>query len=203
MLGELNDMPIELAAPPKVPPINDDEPIGPEKLIATVIHANGEWVRVPLDEVEGATTGDKLARIRQAADTRGVNVQTTEQEGLIFVRLTRTARLPVPETRANHNAMHWALDAAPHLIEKGMSVYEILTFIIIARHSSQADRTASLSYRTIANEGAMSTDSAHRAMKKLVAAGLVSIIRNTNGGVNSYQIAAPTLLLPTTGGSSL
>jgi len=77
-------MPIELAAPPK-----DIERFSYKEIMEKVIEANGQWVRVSLDEIAGDTPMIKQTCIWQAATSRKLKVQTTIQESFFYVRLKK------------------------------------------------------------------------------------------------------------------
>ncbi len=78
-------MTVKLAAPPRV---RARRRYG--KLVAQIVAADGEWVRLTPDEVAPENEpGVKQGRIRQAAKLRGYLVQTTFQEGALFVRLQK------------------------------------------------------------------------------------------------------------------
>lgn len=78
-------MTVELAAPPK-----SIDRRSYKKIIAEAVAADGEWLRLSLDEVApGQSIAVKQSRIWQAAQTRGLKVQTTVQEGAIFIRLRK------------------------------------------------------------------------------------------------------------------
>lgn len=78
-------MTIELAAPPK-----SIDRRSYKKIVAEVVAADGEWLRISLDEIApGQSIAVKQTRIWQAAKTRALKVQTTVQEGAIFVRLRK------------------------------------------------------------------------------------------------------------------
>jgi len=76
---------VELSAPPKVVDRRKYK-----KIIERVVAANGEWLRVSLDEVApGCPLAVKQSRLWQAAQGRGFKVQTTAQDGAIYLRLLK------------------------------------------------------------------------------------------------------------------
>lgn len=77
-------MAIEQIAPPK-----SIERFSYKEIMQKVIEADGEWLRLTLDEISGTKAVVKQTRIWQAAATRGVKVQTTVQEGFFYVRLKK------------------------------------------------------------------------------------------------------------------
>jgi len=78
-------MSIEIAAPPKIV-----ERRSYKEIMKRLIEADGEWLRLGLDDVApGATNIVKQSRLWQAADSRGLKVQTTVQEGALYVHLLK------------------------------------------------------------------------------------------------------------------
>lgn len=76
-------MTVELATPPKIV-----ERRSYRKLMDKVVAADGAWLRLSPDEVApGAPLPHKQGRLWQAAKTRKVKVQTTVQDGELYVRL--------------------------------------------------------------------------------------------------------------------
>jgi hypothetical protein len=80
-------MSIELVAPPK-----DIERFSYKEIMQKVVEADGQWVRVSLDEIAGDTNMIKQTRIWQGAYSRRLKIQTTVQEGFFYVRLRKGAR---------------------------------------------------------------------------------------------------------------
>jgi hypothetical protein len=54
--------------------------------LARIREENGEWVSVPLDEVAGQTNKAKQSVIISAAKNHKLKIQTTIQQGRIYVR---------------------------------------------------------------------------------------------------------------------
>jgi hypothetical protein len=54
--------------------------------LARIREENREWVSVPLDEVAGQSTKAKQSVIISAAKNHGLKIQTTVQQGRIYVR---------------------------------------------------------------------------------------------------------------------
>jgi hypothetical protein len=54
--------------------------------------AAGVWVRLPIEEVTGASNARKQTTIHTAAAGRGIRVTTTIQEGRLFARLMPNSR---------------------------------------------------------------------------------------------------------------
>lgn len=78
-------MTVELSAPPK-----SKERRKYKSIIDQVVAADGEWLRITHDEIApGSSVAAKQTRIWQAASIRGVKIQTTAQEGAIFIRLQK------------------------------------------------------------------------------------------------------------------
>ena len=78
-------MTVELSAPPKIV-----DRCRYKKIIDQVVAADGEWLRVSLDQAApGCTVAVKQSRLWQAARVRGLRVQTTFQEGAIYLRLRK------------------------------------------------------------------------------------------------------------------
>jgi hypothetical protein len=78
-------MTIEIAVPPKTVDRRTYK-----RIIEKVVEADGQWLRVTLDEVApDCPVHVKQSRLWQAASTRGFKIQTTVQEGAIFIRLRK------------------------------------------------------------------------------------------------------------------
>jgi len=75
-------MTIELAAPPR--PVKRHSY---KKLMDKVIEADGLWLRISPDEL--TPDAHRQGALWQAARTRKIKVQTTIQEGMIYVRLVK------------------------------------------------------------------------------------------------------------------
>jgi hypothetical protein len=56
-------------------------------IIANIQNAQGGWVTIPLDDIGGMSPQLKQSRISVAARQRGLRVQTTIQNGLLYARL--------------------------------------------------------------------------------------------------------------------
>jgi hypothetical protein len=56
--------------------------------LARIREEDGRWVSVPLDEVAGETTKAKQSVIISAAKNHKLKIQTTVQQGRIYVRYT-------------------------------------------------------------------------------------------------------------------
>jgi hypothetical protein len=56
------------------------------RLIDAVRSGSGRWVKISLDEVSGETAKTKSARIWQAANLRGIRIQTTQQGEFFYIR---------------------------------------------------------------------------------------------------------------------
>jgi hypothetical protein len=74
-------MSIDLAAPPRIRPRKQYA-----EAMKQVMAVPGQWVRLSLDEVTGLSNRDKQAGIWSAANIRKVKVQTTVQDGFLYVR---------------------------------------------------------------------------------------------------------------------
>lgn len=77
-------MSIEYADPPRTRPTR----LKYGRLIGAIRSGSGRWVKISFDEVGGGTADTKAARIWQAANIRGIRIQTTLQGGCIYVRQT-------------------------------------------------------------------------------------------------------------------
>ena len=72
-------MTIELADPPREPKYG--------KLMKKIVEADGAWLRVSADEVApNLGFPGKQNRVWIAAKSHGIKVQTTVQEGALYVR---------------------------------------------------------------------------------------------------------------------
>ncbi len=58
-----------------------------KKLLEAVITANGEWVRVSLDEISGSNNTTKRSVVLQVGYQRGLDFQTSIVDGFIYVRM--------------------------------------------------------------------------------------------------------------------
>lgn len=72
---------IERAAPPRI--LRRDR----KQIVDAVISAGGEWVRIDTKDLAGADKNAKAANLHCAAYCRGVNFQTTAQDGFVYARL--------------------------------------------------------------------------------------------------------------------
>ena len=58
-----------------------------DSVMALIVEAAGQWVSIPFEELNGRYPGAKQFSIHQAAISRGRKVETTVQDGRVFVRL--------------------------------------------------------------------------------------------------------------------
>lgn len=61
-------------------------------IVAAVIAASGEWVRIHADGISGANKGTKAAKLHSLAYRHGLRFQTTAADGFIYVRIRQQAR---------------------------------------------------------------------------------------------------------------
>jgi hypothetical protein len=57
------------------------------ELEAAIVHANGEWVSVPTDEIEGERDTVKRTRIYTVMAHRGFRISVTIRDGRFYARL--------------------------------------------------------------------------------------------------------------------
>lgn len=79
-------MDIIVGPPPEKPAVRDSW--HPEFETA-IVEANGEWVSVPLTEIEGDTTEAKRSRISAVMNRRGHRLNTTIEDGRLFAKLNK------------------------------------------------------------------------------------------------------------------
>jgi hypothetical protein len=77
-------MMIERAAPPRI--LRRSR----KQIVAAVISAGGEWVRIDPSDLSGAYKSAKAANLQSAAYRQGARFQTKVADGFVYVRLRQT-----------------------------------------------------------------------------------------------------------------
>ena len=75
-------MSIEFADPPRTRPTR----LKYARLIDAIRSDSGRWVKVSFDEVSGKSAQTKITSIWQAANLRGIRIQTTQQGEFFYIR---------------------------------------------------------------------------------------------------------------------
>jgi hypothetical protein len=81
---------VERKAPPIVRPKREKRKVY-EGLFGEIRDAAGEWLAIAPEAITGSTVTRRQANICQAAAIRGFVIQTTVQEGTLYVRFVREA----------------------------------------------------------------------------------------------------------------
>ncbi len=74
-------MRIERVAPPRILK-RSYKPV-----LAALLSADGDWVRVPLVDLAGPNKASKAAKVLALARRHGIRVETTVQDSFVYVRL--------------------------------------------------------------------------------------------------------------------
>lgn len=64
-----------------------------KQLVAAVVDANGEWIRVSLDDIGGTSNTMKRSVVHQAAYNRRLDFQTSIVDGSIYVRIRNSGNV--------------------------------------------------------------------------------------------------------------